>query len=492
MLEVLGRTHSRLVDWARFENPSLTAGLAQRWEQPDQRTLILHLDPRALWQGAGVIASRHVTADDIVQHFKRQLALRSARQPLGQRPGDYAHWANVTALDTQTVRIETDAPDPFLLHTLAGRFALVQPPEAVEAFAPEWDKFRPDTVMGSGPFRFKERRGDGALAFAAVRGGHSEPNLSGIEVFEPGAPEDLLSFRRDEFLARDRRDAAALRKEPRLVEASRYEDSPVISTFFIGAPPWNNPDLRRALSGALNRGWLSQELFGGRADACGPVSPASGAYALDTAALSRRPGFASDPQADARAARALWEAAGGPGLGPVAVDFPSIFDPLYSASSVVTGRLNQVLGAQFRAAVETYTVISTKTAEKRYGNGRAAFWFGWGPGLLEPDPSRALIETYFSGGPNAALLGLQPDNVDLALAALTGPSSLPPLQRVREAQAAILDSGGRGGITWLLQKSELFRWPYWHGAPPSPFWTQHLDAASHLDPSAQGFAARPA
>ncbi|MBA4180406.1 MAG: hypothetical protein C0506_07450 [Anaerolinea sp.] len=492
VIEVLGRTHSRLLDWAEFSDPRLTAGLAERWEQPSSRTLTLHLDPRALWHGSGAIAPRPVTADDVVQHFNRQFALRSARQPLAQRMGDYAHWTRVVAVDARTVNIETDVPDPFVLATLAGRFALVQSPESVQAFATEWDKFRPETVAGSGPFRFRERRGDGPLVFTAVRGGHREPSLSGLEVFEPGAPEDLLSFRRDEVLTRDRRDAATLRKEARLVESPRYEDSPVISSFFIGAPPWNNSELVRAISAALNRTWLSEQLFGGRADACGPVSPASGDFALDAPALARYPGFAADAAADARVARALWDTAGGTALGTVTVDFPSVFDPLYSASSVVVGRLNEVLGPQFRAAVETYTTIASKAAEHRYGGGSAAFWFGWGPALLEPDPSRSLVETYFSGGPNAELLGLQPSKVDLALTSMTDlASSTPGRARVHATQEAILSAGGLGIVTWLLQKSEMFRWPYWRGAPLSPFWTQHLDYAAYLDPSSLAFPLRP-
>ena len=498
VIEVLGRTHSRLVDWGNFDDPKLVAGLAASWEQPDDRSLVLHLDPRAMWhgtgwRGTGAIGPRRVTAEDIVLHLDRAMALARGKLPLAQRAGDYRQWSRVFAPDAATVVIEAGAFDPFSLHTLAGRFALVQAPEAVSTFEGSWHELRPDSLVGSCAFRFKERGKDGVLSFDAAHGGHREPNLSGIEVFESGSADELLAMRRDEWVARDRRDALALRKEPRLVEEARYEDSPVISTFFTGAPPWNNPDLVRAISAALNRNWLSEQLFGGRADVCGPVSPASGAFALPAAALQAYPGYAADPDTDARLARALWDRAGGPGLGTVTIDFPSIFDPLYSASSVVVGRLNQVLGQQFRAAVETYTTISSKTAERRYGNGRAAFWFGWGTPLLEPDPSRALIETYFSGGPNAELLGVQPSKVDLALAAITDPASpVPQRTRAHVAQEAVLAVGGLGVVSWLLQRSERFRWPYWQGAPASPFWTQHLDHAAYLDPGAEGFISRPA
>ncbi len=167
-----------------------------------------------------------------------------------------------------------------------------------------------------------------------------------------------------------------------------------MSSLDAGAPPWNIPTITSALSGALNRFRLANELFGGRAVPAGPVPPAHPAFALTEGVLALYPGYARDPAEDAREARQRWEAAAGPSLGTITIDFPSVFDPLYSASSVVTGILNEVLGDQFRPAVETYTTISRRVLDGYYGNGRAAFWFGWGPPLPSPDPRRAFIERY--------------------------------------------------------------------------------------------------
>ncbi len=488
VLEVLGRTHSRLVDWADSADPKFIPGLATSWERPDLATLILQIDPKARWDARAPTNGRAVTADDVRAHFTRQLELAKGKLPVGQRPADFAklHVAS-TGILTVTVRTEGD---PWALNTLASRYALVQAPEALEALAAAGEP-SPEHLRGSGAFRFTGRGEGGRLQFESARGGHLLSNLDGLEVFEPGSPDEVLARRLDEFLAHDRRDAATLHAEGRLVETPRYEDSPVISSFFVGAPPWNNSALLKAISGALNRKWLSDALFGGRADACGPVSPASGSFAPTQQQLAAYPGFGADAEVEARAARNAWNAAGGPGLGAVIIDFPSIFDPLYSASSVVIARLNEVLGAQFRAAVETYTTISSKAAEGRYGNGRAAFWFGWGPPLPEPDPSRSLVETYSSTGPNAAALGLKASPLDARLAAI---ASVPANQRAAaaaDAALAILEAGGAGVITWLLQRSEFFRWPYLSGSAPSPFWRQHLDYARALDPKAATFDGRP-
>lgn len=487
VLEVLGRTHSRLIDWGDSADPQLIPGLAASWEQPDAGTLIFHLDPRARWDARAPTNGRAVTAADVRAHFTRQAALARGTLPFSQRPEDFAklHVAN-TGILTVTVRTETD---PWALNTFASRYALIQAPESLDALGASGEP-SPAQLRGSGAFRFTNRGEDGHLTFESALGGHAEPNLDGLAVFEPGPVDAMLALRIDEHLAHDRRDAAALRADGRMRELTRFEDSPIISTFFAGAPPWNNPALVHAISGALNRYWLSEALFGGRAEACGPISPASGRFAPLPREMERFPGFGVDANTEAAAARAAWDAAGGSALGTVVIDFPSIFDPLYSASSVVVGRLNDVLGPQFRAAVETYTTISRKTADRRYGNGRAAFWFGWGPPLVEPDPSRLLIETYSSTGPNANTLGLKPGPIDAKLAAI---ARSPQDERATTAAAAslsILAEGGMGIVTWLLQRSELFRWPYLSGPTPSPFWRQHLDSARTLDTTDPAYTRR--
>jgi ABC-type transport system substrate-binding protein len=303
-------------------------------------------------------------------------------------------------------------------------------------------------------------------------------------------PHDPVGFFRaritDHVLTRDRRDAAAIRDEfgGRVVEAGRFEDSPVLSTFATDGPPWNNPELVAALSGALHRQVLLGELFGGRAAPAAPIPPVHGDFALSPAELAAFPGY-GDADADAREARARWEAAGGPGLGDVHIEFPSIFDPRYSASSVVVARLNSVLGRQFRAAVETYTAISEKARNGAYGNGNAATWFGWGPPFVEPDPSRWLLATYAERG-LASVAGL--DGLAGRLAREFSMEARKGL--AREFAKGLLAAGGGGVLNWGVQRMELFSWPYLKAAPPTPFWNQGSDARAHVDPSAGGYGER--
>ena len=315
------------------------------------------------------------------------------------------------------------------------------------------------------------------------------PILDAIEVYQP--TRDVSSFlagQEDEFLARDGRDAEAIRAASAdgITEFDRFEGSPVLSTFSIAGPPWNDPKLRLAISAALNRAELARRLFAGRAAACGPVSPATPQFALDEVALAGVGGYGADPAKDAADARTLWNTAGGPALGTVVVDFPSIFDPLYSASAIVTGMLNEVLGDQFRASVETYTTISQKVADGTYGNGQSAFWFGWGAPLRSPDPTREFVEAFDARANGSGAASSQSSRLGELFDAMLNEADASARQAlVRDAGVRLLVEAS-AVIPWLLQRSELFRWRRLTGAAATPFWTQHLDALSSVDRTAGG------
>lgn len=474
VIEVLGRTHSRLLQWADVHSPTLGPDLVSRWEQPDAQTLLLHLDPAARWSPAPGFPGRSVTSDDVALHLLRALEIaKSGTAPLAQRYQDYATFDRVHSPASGIVSISFASPDPFVFDTLAGEFALVQAPEVVAALESAPPGLDPERVVGSGPFRFDGTR-DGSLVFLRAPGGHGAPVA--FDELHVAEPFDLVARfaddELDEVITRDRRDAEAVRRIGLAEEYPRFEREIVMSSLDAGAPPWNIPTITSALSGALNRFRLASELFGGRALPAGPVPPAHPAFALTEGVLALYPGYARDPTADARAARQRWEAAAGPSLGTITIDFPSVFDPLYSASSVVIGILNEVLGDQFRPAVETYTTISRRVLDGYYGNGRAAFWFGWGPPLPSPDPRRAFIERY------QGLPGL-PSGLSFE-GARTLESSLGAHTEVHDLQQVIVQAGFGGAIPWVQQTSELFRRKGVAGPTPSPCWTHHLDAARYV------------
>lgn len=495
VLEVLGRTHSRLVEWLDPAQAILGPGLAASWEQPEAGYLTLHLHPAARWHPRPPLDGRPVEASQVQAHLRRATELAAAGDmPAPQRPQDWLGLHSVTAPDGGLVRIETNGPDPFLLLTLASRFALIQPPEAVDAFEDAWAGRDPASVIGSGPFVY-EGAADGRLRFAAHAGGHAPPLLDAVDVSEP---MDLVArFRArelDEVTVRDRRDAPAALSgnESSVSTFTRYEDSPIITTLSVGAPPWNNLNLRLALSAALSRPELARRLFGGRADPSAPVSPAHAAFAYPARDLATFAGYRPNYEDEIADARRYWDAGGGPSLGPLTVDIPAVFDPAYSASSALISMLREALDVDVRVRVDSYTAISDRAAAGAYGNGQLALWFGWGPLDVEPDPSRALIETYHPESPTALTFGYRSEPLLLALEDIRDKMELNERKDgVKRAQAQLLEEAGGPALSWLLQRSETLRWNYLRGPAPTPFWIHHLSGNIALDPADPAHAGRP-
>lgn len=478
VVEILGRTHSRLVEWTAFDPPELGGDLAAAWEQPDDLTFIFKLDPKARWHNAPQLNGRGVTADDVVQHFRRSLEIAtSGKAPLAQRYHAYADIEGVDSPEAGLVRFRMSARDSYFFDTLASEFALVQAPEAVRDFAGAWTKADSKPVVGSGPWRFEWA--DHGATFLAARGGHREAYLDELRVMEPVTVAGRFADGPlDEAIVHDWREATQLRSRFSVTEESpsnpaerdtvdgqatvarRQERQIVMSTFAVDTPPWNNPGLISAISGALNREVLSRRLFRARALPSQPAPMASGQGVISASRLSTIAGYgtATEWESARGAYRQQWSAAGGPGLGTIVVDFPSIFDPLYSASSIVIDMLNDVLGPQFRPAAETYTTISERVISGHYGRGRAAFWFGWGPAIATPLATRYLHETY---------------DPDSATQRTTGGAGT--AWTSDDAIERITQEGYFGVVPWLRQFGEVYRKPGRLAPPPAGYWGQHLD-----------------
>ncbi len=487
VIEVLGRTHSRLLRWSRLPGPdadgALGSDLAAAWEQPEATRIVLHVDPKARWQESSALPARPVTAADIAAHLARAIELaKLSGRPAAQRSWDFATFAGVTAIDAATVSIDLAAADAFALETLASRFVLVQSQEAVEAFAATWHQQRPEQVAGSGAWIVTAIEG-GRVSFRPHAAGHRLPYADALDVFGPTTRVTLDELAaRDEWLLRDRRDLPLLR--PGLGgawAATRVlTESPIITTFYAAATPWNDPRLVRAIELALHRETLTAALFAGRAVPSSAIPPQFGSAAPAAAVLATsHPGF-GDAESNARLARQAWSAAGGARFGPVTIELPTAFDPAFSAGATVAARLREVLGSEFRVAVDSYPLIAKKSAGHYYGNGRPALWFGWGPPITEPGVARWLSETYASTSANARATGYRSPKVDELLGKLR--SAMPAAERTRictELSALLADDREGGVIIWAVQELDILRSTGLVMPPPSPFASQHLDAGIH-------------
>jgi peptide/nickel transport system substrate-binding protein len=481
-LEVFGRTHSRLLEYEDFDAPALRGDLAAEWEQPDATTLTLSLAPGAAWHDGGTLNGRAVTAADVAATALRAIESAAAGNlPAVQRAHDWLTVESAAATDARTVTLRLRQPDPFLLNTLAGAFAFVQAPEVVETLGTEDGRLDPANLLGSGPFAFEAYDDNGAL-LEARDSGHRRARLERLHIASPVESVDVFRDRvAHEVTISDGRESEALASDPGPAAErwTRVSETAVISTMAVGAPPWNDVRLRQALALALDPRVLVQRLLGGRGAGCWPKVLGAG----QLAAIGEREMPEPGPGETAAEAPALWSVAGGPDLGTVTIDFPNVFDPRFSASSTVTGLLNEALGvAQFQPAVETYTTIAEKLAAGLYGNGNAAFWFGWGPPMLDPVPSRVLFETYSSRGPNLAVTGFSSGVVDGLLDGLmTGLDGRERASKLGAAVAAIGAEAGGGVMPWVVQTLDVYRWRFLRRTRPTMWWDQHRDDEATVD-----------
>ena len=270
---------------------------AERWESSaDGLTWTFHLRAGLQWSNG-----EPLTADDFVQSWRRNLAPAFASSyayllfPVknaeafnsGQLTDPTA--VGFAAPDARTVVITLARPTPYLpaLTTTLPWFPLN--PRVVARYGSLTDRAnawtRPGNLVGNGPFVLREWQSNARIVVdknprywdaAAVR-------LAGI-VFYPIENPDVeeRDFRAGQLHLTNN---LPLSKIPsyQQTNAARLRTDPFLQTFFIRfnvtKPPFNNPQVRRALALAIDRDSISRHLlYGAHAPADHFVPPGTAGY----------------------------------------------------------------------------------------------------------------------------------------------------------------------------------------------------------------------
>ncbi|MGA8043904.1 MAG: ABC transporter substrate-binding protein [Terracidiphilus sp.] len=135
---------------ARDANFRFTPALAERWEQPDAKTLVFHLRP-----GVRFADGRPLTARDVVWTID---SMRTG-VVISPKASAYASIDSIEAKDAQTVIFHLRAADNFLLTNLSTGALGVVPEGSGRDF---WRE-----PVGTGPFRFISQRTDQDVVIGA-------------------------------------------------------------------------------------------------------------------------------------------------------------------------------------------------------------------------------------------------------------------------------------------------------------------------------------
>jgi peptide/nickel transport system substrate-binding protein len=126
--------------------------LAQKWEQPDNNTYIFRLQPGVKWHNRPPANGRQLTMEDVLFSLER---VRTDDPRFRSR--SLLQGVKIDAVDRETMKLTTQAPDAGFLSKLTGDSIVVMAPEVV-AQAGRFTEV--DSVVGTGPFIFKSRTPD--------------------------------------------------------------------------------------------------------------------------------------------------------------------------------------------------------------------------------------------------------------------------------------------------------------------------------------------
>jgi len=502
---IVGLTNQQIIQWDSYAQGKLGGGFAEKWEQPDSSTLVLHLRQNNFWQNKPPVNGRQTTAADMKYHIDRNkagvLLDGVTKDPNFYRFADYQIVDSTTLTDANTLTVKFKQPAPLFLNLLAQSYEVVQAPEAVKQFEATYSNFNADQIMGTGPYVLTAFNPDGHLTWKkydkfygkTYLAGHQEVPLftdqaalqaafeqKQVDTFAPSTVAQLNDLQN--------------RLKGKIFDSPGFSANPIAGTFAFQGPPWNDLRLVGAIMRAYDRRQLIQQFHGGRGAISGSIPPTQAAFGITEKELSTYPGYLEDRAKEVTDAKALWSAAGGDKLGDVTLDVPDLFEGVYSGSSILSAMLNQNLGvSQIKPKVENYTTISTKVSQAKYGNGNNNFWYGWVTELTDPEPSSGLVSNFESNQINFKQFGLKLDDLDPILVKLA--LELDSDKRkgyCMDAERILTKNYGAGVMYSHVQIVDTLNWNYFHPQETAPFSTAHLINNAWLDSGDPTYAGRPA
>ncbi len=345
--------YDSLVEWDK--DLLVKPALAISWETPDDKTWIWHLRPGAKWHDG-----TDVTADDV----KYSIELQKAPPAPGVANSFYPKIDHVEVVDKMTAKFVMTGPDPTVLGYLAwARYSRIIP----KGF---YDKNNPLTSgIGSGPFKLKEYVDNDRTV-----------NVRNENFWKPGLPYlDGITLKvltdenaRVAALRAGQIDgcnvspdtAKALANDPNIEVHKGQYSSPHVLQFTIkgDGKPWNKKEVRLAMSKAINRQTIIDNVYAGQAVLTGPVPPGYGDWFIKSEELA-----AGAFKQDIAGAKQLLATAG----------FPNGFDITLHTISAPADHVQQaeIIKEQLKAIGINVNVVPEELASiaKRVGDGSFDF-----------------------------------------------------------------------------------------------------------------------
>jgi len=279
-------------------------GVAESWLISDDETVYtLKLRENAVWSNGDP-----VTADDFVYAFRR------LEDPV--TAAEYASMLYVVknaeainagkkspeeigarAIDPKTLEITLNSPTPYFLEMLTQQATYPVHQVSVERFGADWTK--PGNLISNGPFMLAERVPNDHIKIVKNPRFHDAADV-GLDavIFYPTEDRStaIKRFQAGELDSNDELPAEQI-VELRKKFGDQVRIGPYLGVYYcfinLAKEPWNNPQLRRAISMAIDREFLAAKVWGGAMfPAYGLVPPGIEDY------QPYKPDYADTPEID--------------------------------------------------------------------------------------------------------------------------------------------------------------------------------------------------
>src|SRR5215472_17777557 len=321
-------------DVAQNSIDSIVPDLAESWAwSADNKTLIFKLRQGVKWHDG-----KPFTSADVKCTF--DMLMGKSQQKFRQNPRKtwYDQVNDVTTNGDYEASFNLKRLQPSLLALLASGDTPVYPCHV----SPAEMRTHP---IGTGPFKFVEFKANESIKLARNENYWKKglPYLDGIEfTIIPNRSTAILAFIAGKFdmtyptevTIRLLKDVESQAPNAVCVVAPNNVSTNIIVN--SSNPPFDNPDIRRALALALDRKAFISILFEGQADIGGTMQPApDGVWAMPKEMLEQIPGYGPDVSANREEARKLMQKAG---FGPdkrLAVRVSTRNIPIYRDPAVI-------------------------------------------------------------------------------------------------------------------------------------------------------------
>jgi len=514
VIQVLARIQSKLLRFSNPDSGELTGDLASGWEIPDGQTIVLQLRDGVTWHAEGPgadnpasTAGRALTAEDLAFNINRQKNGRlvdGTDGPFGRK----GYWSSIDSIDIDdgAMTMNLAGPDATFVQGLANEFNLMGQPELLNAVEAENIDISPDKVIGTGPFILTEWvPGEG---ISAVRNpdyynqGARADSYVWIQSFEDPTAYRIGFEQKQVDTMSDPDPDVVLAIHDGLVDETNLTFQGVANTVAVyvnsNLEPWNDLRLVKAIDLAINRRQLIQQFHNGLGKVSGPVSWMQEAWAIPQEEITDFSAYSVDRDAALVEANALWQAGGGPDLGPidwVTSETWALRAAWNSTPEIIATMFNDAFSTdQFVGVTKSYGEIIPSWFNKTFDP-----FFSWIPNIEIPDARADMAAAFKSGAPGNIWSVSEPDAIDAKLTAALAELDYDTANGlIREVQDFVIENGQFGRCICYNYIYPLITWNYLHPTLKTEtegwnFLAASLNAVDQwLDPNDPSFEGRSA